>query len=217
MLQRILLPAGLTAALLVGQVGSALAATLYDAQASSILTITGFFDAAGTAIEKPSDLLVEGDARVFDRFDSALGSASADTLVSAEVLGADPLDLGVGEGVALEARAFGNTSFPPVSSAESVARTDGLIFFDNLSATATYQVGYELDVSWMVDSAADLPASEAAAAEIRILLESSKMSRRVPPERLASRIRTSAAAASLAGRSAALSTSQLTFSSKPTW
>jgi hypothetical protein len=172
MVQRIILLAGLMAALLVGQVSDALAATLYNAQASSILTITGFFDAAGTAIAKPSDLRVEGDAQVFDRFELALGAASADTLALAEVFGSDPLNLDVGEGVALEAGASGSTSFPPVSSAESVARTDGLIFFDNLSATATYQVGFELDVSWLVDAAADVPASEAAAAEIRILLES---------------------------------------------
>ena len=121
---------------------------------------------------KPGDLLVEGDAEVFDLFESALGAASADTLVSVDVFGADPLDLDVGDGTVLVAGASGSTSFPPVSSAESVARTDALIFFDNLSATETYQVIFELTTNWFAHASADLPATEVAGAEVQIVLAS---------------------------------------------
>lgn len=172
MARRIFLLAALTAALLVTQATGSLATTTYAAQVSSTLTITGFMDETGAPISKPADLLVEGDAEVFDLFESALGDASADTLVSVDVFGADPLDLDVGEGTVLVAGASGSTSFPPGSLAESIAQTDALIFFDNLSATETYQVALELTVNWFAHASADLPATEVAMAQVEIVLAS---------------------------------------------
>ena len=172
MARRILLVVALAAALVAGQATGSLAITTYAAQVSSILTITGFLDGTGAPIAKPLDLVVEGDAEVFDLFESALGDASADTLVSVDVFGADPLDLDVGEGTVLSAGASGGTSFPPASSAESFARTDALIFFDNLSATETYQVAFELTVNWFAHASADLPATEVAEAGVQIVLAS---------------------------------------------
>ena len=171
MARRIFLLAALTAALLVTQATRSLATTTYAAQVSSTLTITGFLDETGAPIAKPADLVVEGDAEVFDLFESELGTASADTMVSVDVFGADPLDLDVAEGTVLVAGASGSTSFPPESSAESASRTDALIFFDNLSATESYLVAFELTVNWFVHASANLPSLEAAGAEVEILLE----------------------------------------------
>jgi len=64
----------------------------------------------------------------------------------------------------------GSAANPPNSTSEAIARTDGLIFLDNMSATSTYRVDFELSFSWLVDASVSA-ADEAARAEISLLLD----------------------------------------------
>jgi len=164
--------AALVALLLLPVPGSARATALYAADLAAELTITGFFDAGGLAIAKPTDLVVDGSAALFDRLVETSGGATADAPYTVEVLAADPLDLQLGEGLRLAAGASGSASAPPVSAGESVARTNGLLFVDNRSASATYRLGFELAVPWALDVSVDAATTETARADVGVLLES---------------------------------------------
>jgi hypothetical protein len=159
-------------ALLLLLPGTARATALYAADLTAELTISGFFNAAGLPIAKPADLVVDGSAALFDQSVATGGDATAEAPYVALVLAADPLDLELGEGLRLAAGPSGSASAPPVSSAESVARTNGLLFVDNRSATATYRLGFELAVSWALDVSIDASPLETARADVGLLLES---------------------------------------------
>jgi hypothetical protein len=146
------------------------AVAIYSAEATSTLTVTGFANASGTPIAKPGDLLVEGGASVFDEFTLEEGDATASAAAVALVTANDPLNLMVGEGLSLDASVVGSATFPPLSTSEAVARTDGLIFLDNLSPTNTYRVDFELAISWSVDASVS-GLYETARSEARVLLD----------------------------------------------
>jgi len=164
--------AALVALLLLPVPGEARATALYAADLAAELTITGFFDAGGLPIAKPADLVVDGSAALFDQLVETSGGATADAPYTTLVLAADPLDLQFGEGLRLAAGASGSASVPPVSAGESVARTNGLLFVDNRSASATYRLGFELAVHWALDVSVDAAATENARADVGVLLES---------------------------------------------
>jgi hypothetical protein len=162
----------LVALLLLPVPGDARAAALYAADVTAELTIQGFFDAEGISIAKPADLVVDGSAALFDRSVTPSGNGTAAAPYTAMVQAADPLNLQLGEGLQLSAGASGSASAPPASSAESIARTNGRLFIDNRSASATYRLGFSLAVSWALDASASVLATETAHADVMVLLES---------------------------------------------
>jgi hypothetical protein len=157
----------LLCALLAPPASHALAS--YSAQATSLLTVTGFADGSGTAIPKPVDLIVEGDAFVFDEFEAATPGATASAAAVAQLLAVDPFDLMLGEGPSQDALVSGSAVYTSDASSQAVARTDGLVFVDNASTTETYRVDFGLSVSWLVDASVSAP-HEIARSEISLLL-----------------------------------------------
>jgi hypothetical protein len=160
----------LLAAALLAPALRAEALAIYSADVVTQFSVTGFFDSAGTAIAKPADLVVEGTAQVFDRFQSATPGATASASAVPQVIATDPLDLVLGEGPRQEASASGSAAFPPVAMSDAIARTDGLVFLDNQSFLETYRVDFELAVTWSVDAAVSL-AGETARSTISVLLD----------------------------------------------
>jgi hypothetical protein len=152
--------------------GVARAVGLYGAELTAQLTITGFFDAAGTPIPRPGDLVIEGESALFDQFLSTTANATADAPYTAAVQAADPLALQVGDGLDQRAAASGSVFPPPAGSSEALARTNGLLFLDNRSMTETFRMGFELTYEWSLDVSLDDPGTEAARADVTLLLES---------------------------------------------
>jgi len=163
------LAVALLCALLAPTASHALAS--FSAQATSLLTVTGFADGVGTPIPKPVDLILEGDAFVFDEFEAATPGATASAAAVAQLLAVDPFDLMLGEGPSQDALVSGSAVYTSDATSDAVAQTDGLVFLDNASSTETYRVDFELSVSWLVDaSVSDI--HESARSDISLLLAS---------------------------------------------
>lgn len=162
----------LSTALLVATAGPASALGSYTAELSAELTLTGFFDAAGSPIPRPPALVIEGDAVLVDRLAVAEGDASAEAPWSAAVRGADPFALQLGDGLGQGAGAAGSAALPATGRSEALAATDGIVFVDNRSASETFRVGFTLDWAWSLDVARDDPGAETARADVTLLLGS---------------------------------------------
>jgi hypothetical protein len=162
----------LLAAALLPAAGPAQAVGLYGADLTARLTITGFLDASGAPIGRPPELVVEGEAGLFDRFATTSGNASAEVPYTAEVLAADPSALQVGEGLDQRAGASGMVAPPAPGGSEALSATDGLVFLDNRSPTETFRVGFALQYAWSLAAARDEAGSETAHASVTLLLES---------------------------------------------
>jgi hypothetical protein len=152
-------------------VDAAQAITSYGAELDAQLTITGFFDAGGVPIARPAELVIEGEAALFDRFTSSTGSAAATANDTIAVLAADPMALAIGEGLVLGAAVSGDASTPGDES-EALVATDGFLFFDNRSPTAAVRIDFELSYAWLLEAALDEPGSEQARADFTLMLVS---------------------------------------------
>ena len=93
----------------VGQAG-----TVYSASLDLTLTYQGFYAPDGSLVaERPDGLILSGFVDPLDiRFTDTLGNGTATASATGEILGADPFDLQVGEGLRLTTAVSGTTTNP---------------------------------------------------------------------------------------------------------
>ncbi|MDJ0738629.1 MAG: hypothetical protein QNJ91_02870 [Gammaproteobacteria bacterium] len=139
--------------------GPASATAIYDAIVSSRLSV-----ASVTNLTSPGttgDLLIEGEATVFDSGILAIGDATADADGSATPAAATTL--AVGDDVDLLAVAFGDAGAAAAAgTADSFFFTDGAVTLDNTSATDTYEVAFVFDYAAAATALVDDAVSEFA-------------------------------------------------------
>jgi len=143
---------------------------IHAASMTAQLRITGFSDADGTPIAQPAVLAIEGDAELFDRIETTSGGATGTTSYRADVIGTDPLDLQLGDGIDLGAAASGDAAPPAPAEAEMLVATSGLLFLDNRSTTDIFRIDFELEYAWSLAASVGGPG-ESARADVTLLLE----------------------------------------------
>ena len=143
--------------------------TIYNAITLFDLNITGFSNSIGSLGSKPGDLLITGDAFVVDEDSIIDGNAFADQFAAAKVIGNNPNDLSLNDGLSQQAVATGNAS---VGTAVSFALTQGILEINNLSLTDGYTIDFEVDWSYFVDASVTNVNLEFATAASDIFFES---------------------------------------------
>ena len=130
------------------------AAAIYLAFSGFDLTVLGVTNLT-TGIVNPAEFQISGEAVIVETEDFSFGGGSADALAVPEVIGVDPDNLGIDEGVG----SFAGVSGEVVGSglAGSSAVTDSFLRFANFSATDTYQFDLLLDYFLFADAFATDP------------------------------------------------------------
>ncbi len=141
------------------------ATATYEAIAKTKITILSV-DNATTQGGSIADLLIEGGVDIFFEFSDSGGTGSASTTGSA-VSPFDPsflTTIPVGGSISAESRAVGGASLPG-GFADSEFLTDLGLFFDNISATDTFDIDLLIEWEYSV-KAVPMAPGEFAFAEI---------------------------------------------------
>ncbi len=165
-------PMILVLSLVVGFPTISQAIATYDAITLVDLTITGAANSAGPLASKPNDLLISGDGRVVDADATIFGNVFADQFADAMVMGNEPNDLDFNEGLSQQAIVTGEAS---MGTAASFALTEGILEINNISSTENYNVDFEVDWSYLVETSITNPISEIATAISEIHLMSTNL------------------------------------------
>ncbi len=161
-------PMILALSLVVGFPTISQAIATYDAITLVDLTITGSANSAGPLASKPNDLLISGDARVVDADAIMTGNAFADQFADTMVIGNDPNNLDLNEGLSQQAIATGDAT---QGLASSFAFTEGILGINNTSSTESYRVDFLVDWSYLVETSITDPLTDSPSAlsEIRLV------------------------------------------------
>lgn len=137
---------------------AARADAMATAKAESFLTI----------VSKPDDVTIEGFADIFleDTLETGTGVATADAV--AEIVGADPDDLGVDDGTHQDADASAMVTSPGFGVATALALTDGFLTLENTSTTETLTTELMLTFEVSADAVADPGELALALAEVTV-------------------------------------------------
>lgn len=120
--------------------GPAQSTALYDAVASATLTVDSIINTTGSGL---GELLIQGQALVFDEDAVAVGDATA--VANGSVLPSLPLDLGIGDDIDLLAAVSGDAGATAGSgTSDAFFLTDGSVTLENQSATDTFEVAFTL-------------------------------------------------------------------------
>ncbi len=161
-------PIILALSLVVGFPSISHAIATYNAITLVDLSITGAANSTGLLASTPNDLVISGDARVVDAEAIVFGNVFADQFADALVIGNDPNNLDLNDGLSQQAIATGDAT---LGTAASFAFTEGLLEINNTSSTESYRVAFETDWSYLVETSITNPLTDSPSAlsEIRLV------------------------------------------------
>ena len=142
------------------------ATAMFNATATTTVTLIGFADNSGPLSIQPADLRISASAAIFNIVEETIDAATANASGNVFVNAIDIEDLGIGEGTVQEATAEGFANSASFSLSLASYLTDGFVVIDNSSAN-DYIINFALTYIYEVTASTDA-VFDSAIAEIFI-------------------------------------------------